>query len=123
MQRILIIEDEADLREAVQASLVAEGYDVRTTSTSEEGLKLVMETKPDLILLDIMTHSLHGAVFVQRLRDLPAGKNDSKVIVFTNLDNDISKSKFSDNNVSAYLVKAEMSLDQVVKKVSEVLNS
>jgi len=82
-----------------------------------------MESRPDLILLDIMTHSLHGAVFIQRLRDLPEGKNDSKVIVFTNLDNDISKSKFSKDDISAYLVKAEMSLDQVVKKVSEVLSS
>ena len=44
MRRILIIEDEADLREALQTSLIAEGYDVRSADSSEEGLKQVLGT-------------------------------------------------------------------------------
>jgi len=121
MQKILIIEDEADLREALRATLITEGYAVRASETSEIGLQLVLEDKPDLILLDIMTRSMHGSLFVQRVRSLPAGQNDSKIIVITNLDNDISKNKFSAGDISAYLVKAETSLDQIKAKVAEVL--
>jgi DNA-binding response OmpR family regulator len=123
MQKILIIEDETDLQEAIHARLVTEGYEVRTANSSEEGLKQVLTEKPDLILLDIMTHSLHGSVFVQRLRGLSADKNDSKVIVLTNLDNDISKNKFSDGDIFAYLVKADTSLDQITNKVAAALSS
>jgi DNA-binding response OmpR family regulator len=121
MKSILIIEDERDLREAIQTRLIADGYLVRTSETSEEGLKLVSEHKPDLILLDIMTHSMHGSVFLQRLRQLPEGQNDSKVIVLTNLDNDISRDKVSVHNIVDYLVKAKISLDEVAKKVSDAL--
>lgn len=121
MKNILIIEDERDLREAIQTRLIADGYLVRTSETSEEGLKLVSEHKPDLILLDIMTHSMHGSVFLQRLRQLPEGQNDSKVIVLTNLDNDISRDKVSPHNIVDYLVKAKISLDEVAKKVSDAL--
>jgi len=123
MQKILIIEDDKDIKDAVQTHLVSKGYNVRTAESSEEGLKLVMETKPDLILLDIMTRSLHGSVFVERLRNLPPGKNDSKVIIFTNLDNDMSKNKFAGSDVAGYLIKAEVSLEQIADKVSEVLGS
>ena len=123
MKKILIIEDETDLREAVQDALTSAGYEVRTAETSEDGLKQVLESKPDLILLDIMTHSIHGAIFLQRLRDLPVGQNDSKVIVFTNLDNDISRDKFSNLQIEDYLVKAEMSLDNLVNKVSETIGN
>lgn len=123
MKKILVIEDENDLCEAIQTRLVAEGYSVTTAGTSEEGLMLVTENKPDLILLDLMTHSMHGSVFMQRLRQLPPGKNDSKVIVFTNLDNDISRDKVLPHDIVDYLVKAKISLDEVAKKVSDALRA
>jgi CheY-like chemotaxis protein len=120
MKKILIIEDEQDLREAMQTRLISEGYNVRTASTSEEGLRLVIENKPDLILLDVLTSSIHGAAFMQRLRTLPDGQNDSKVIVVTNLDNDITRDKFEPYNIDGYLVKAEVTLDNIAQTVSTV---
>lgn len=121
MKKILIIEDEQDLREAMQSRLIADGYNVRTSATSEEGLQHVLEDKPDLILLDIMTSSMHGAVFMQRLRQLPPDLNDSKVIVVTNLDNDISRGKFESCAIDDYLVKAEITLDNLSERVAQVL--
>jgi DNA-binding response OmpR family regulator len=121
MKRILIIEDEEDLREALHTKLAAEGYRVETAETSELGLKSIIENKPDLILLDVLTHSIHAAAFLQRLRDLPPGKNDSKVIVLTNLDNDITRKKVMEYNVEDYLVKAKISLEEIAKKVKKLL--
>ncbi|MBP6881225.1 MAG: response regulator [Candidatus Pacebacteria bacterium] len=120
MEKILIIEDEQDLREAMQARLVTEGYSVRTVSTSEEGLHLILESKPDLILLDVLTSSIHGAAFMQRLRTLPDEQNDCKVIVVTNLDNDITRDKFAPYHIDGYLVKAEVTLDTIAEEVAKV---
>lgn len=119
MKSILIIEDENDLRSALQTKLTEGGYYVRSTTTSEEGLRLAMQDKPDLILLDIMTHSMHGSVFIQRLKDIDI---DSKIIVLTNLDNDITKDKMKALTVTDYLIKANTSLDDLIKKISNILS-
>ena len=121
MKDILIIEDERDIREAIETRLLSEGYSVRVADTTEIGLMKVMEKKPDLILLDIITRSIHGALFMQRLRQLPPEINDCKVIVVTNLDNDVTREKIEPYGIEDYLVKAETSLDQVVEKVAKVL--
>lgn len=124
MKRILIVEDESDVRSALQTMLVEGGYRVDAVGTSEEGLKLILSSeKPDLILLDVMTRSMHAAVFLERLRELPVGKNDSKVIILTNLDNDITREKVKKYGVDAYLVKAQTSLEEVVKKVGITLGT
>jgi two-component system alkaline phosphatase synthesis response regulator PhoP len=121
MKNILIIEDEQDLREAVQARLISEGYIVKTTENTEQGLRMVTENKPDLILLDMLTHLIHGTLFLQRLRQLPEGQNDSKVVILTNLDNDITRDKVEPFGIEDYLVKAETSLDQIATKVATIL--
>lgn len=121
MKRILIIEDEPDIREALQTNLIAEGYLVKAVETSELGLKSVISTKPDMILLDVMTHSMHAAAFLERLRQLPDGENDSRVIVLTNLDNDITREKVKQYDIADYLVKAEVSLEHIAQRVREVI--
>lgn len=121
MKNILIIEDEDDLSEAIQARLTSDGYSVTVARTSEEGLMFVSKNTPDLILLDLMTYSMHGSVFLERLRQLPEEKSNIKVIVLTNLDNTISRDKVLPHGVLDYLIKAKVSLDEIAKKVSNVL--
>ena len=121
MSKILIIEDEVDLREALQTKFTGDGYEVTAVETSELGLQSIIENKPDIILLDVMTHSLHASAFLQRLRQLPDGKNDCKVIVLTNLDNEITRKKVMEYGIEAFLVKASTSLEQISAKVKEIL--
>jgi len=54
---ILIIDDDPDQRLVVRLPLEAAGYDVKEATNSEEGRKMVLETKPDLIVLDVMMDS------------------------------------------------------------------
>jgi CheY-like chemotaxis protein len=56
-KRILIIDDDPDQRLVVRLPLEAAGYDVKEATNSEEGRKMVLETKPDLIVLDVMMDS------------------------------------------------------------------
>ncbi|HID86547.1 MAG TPA: response regulator transcription factor [Anaerolineae bacterium] len=54
MPKILVIEDDPDMVEALRMPLEANGYEVITASTGEEGLRTVKEIEPDLIILDVM---------------------------------------------------------------------
>jgi len=54
MPKILVIEDDVDMAEAVRMPLEANGYEVVHTFTGEEGLQKVKEIEPDLIILDVM---------------------------------------------------------------------
>ena len=121
MKKILVIEDDQDMREAMMSTFEFAGYDVRGVETSEQGLQEVIEDKPDLIFLDVMTHSLHASAFMQRLRDLPDDKNDSKVIVITNLDNETTRKKVQQYNVDEFLVKVHTSLELLVQKAEKLI--
>ena len=54
MPKILVIEDDADMVAAIRMPLEANGYEMFTASTGEEGLQKVKEVEPDLIILDVM---------------------------------------------------------------------
>jgi CheY-like chemotaxis protein len=54
MPKILVVEDDLDMVEALRMPLESNGYEVITVSTGEEGLRKVKEIEPDLIILDVM---------------------------------------------------------------------
>ena len=58
--RVLVVDDEADLVRILQFGLQAIGYQVETASDGQEALKKARETKPDIILLDLMLPKLDG---------------------------------------------------------------
>lgn len=66
---ILIVDDDADMREAVQAALSAKGYRTETAGNGEEALQRVAATVPNLILLDMRMPIMDGWTFAQTLRD------------------------------------------------------
>ncbi|MDA1193763.1 MAG: response regulator transcription factor [Planctomycetota bacterium] len=66
--RILVVEDEPDLREVLKYNLTREGYRVLTAADGATGLRLAREEKPDLILLDLMLPDLDGLEVCRRLR-------------------------------------------------------
>ena len=68
MAKILIIEDEATVRDTLALNLRAEGFDVVTAQTGDEGLALAREANPDLILLDLMLPHLDGLSICRILR-------------------------------------------------------
>ena len=67
-KRILVVDDEPDLRDILQCNLEAAGYEVDTAASAEEALTL-MNGNPDLLLLDVMMGGMSGFAFAQLLRE------------------------------------------------------
>ncbi|MDR1962514.1 MAG: response regulator transcription factor [Planctomycetaceae bacterium] len=75
-ERILLIEDEADILSMVRLRLESRGFDVLTAETGEIGLNLISEHQPDLILLDLMLPGMSGLEVLKRIR---ANRNIAKI--------------------------------------------
>lgn len=69
MNKILIIDDEPQIRRFLHIGLSAQGYSILEAETGRQGLSLAAETSPDLIILDLGLPDLDGHVVLQKLRD------------------------------------------------------
>ncbi len=71
-EKIAIIEDEADIRRVISLALKTAGYrNIVETDTGDGGLELVRQTRPDLVLLDLMLPGMDGISVCRRLHDDP----------------------------------------------------
>jgi two-component system phosphate regulon response regulator PhoB len=71
MARVILIEDEADIREILQYNLSQAGHRVQGAGTAEAGLQLVRETLPDIVLLDLMLPDRPGTTVCTALKREP----------------------------------------------------
>lgn len=118
--RIAVIEDEPSIRELYQAKLRIAGYDVRTAKDGREGLKLVREFMPELVLLDIRMPEMNGDQVLLKMRQKEWGAN-IRVVILTNLSKDEAPSVLRFLNVDRYIVKAHYTPKQIVEIVEEIL--
>jgi len=70
MPRVLVVDDEPDALELLQAFLEAKGYEVLTASDGEEALQKVKEERPHLILLDVRMPKMTGLEVLKRVREI-----------------------------------------------------
>lgn len=71
MSKLLIVDDEVAILEALTDILSVEGYEVATAANGAEGLKRAGEERPDLILLDLMMPVMDGQEMLRRLKEDP----------------------------------------------------
>ena len=118
-KKILVIEDEATLQKALNEVLVQEGYEVLSAHDGISGLDLILKESPDLVLLDIILPKMDGFDVLKRLKEKGS---EVPIIILTNLSdiNDIQKAL--DLGATTYLVKADFHLEDVLKKIKELLS-
>ena len=113
---ILIIEDEADIREAIAETVQDGGYTVFTATNGQEGLALATKEKPDLILLDLMMPIMDGKTMLKKLRTDPWGRH-AKVMILSTMD-DVSNIAMSHEfTIEDYIIKSHASLDEILRKI------
>ena len=74
-ERILIVEDEEDIAELLEYNLHRQGYEAEAVGSGEEGLSLVPEIAPDLLILDLMLPGLSGLDVCRKLKADPATRS------------------------------------------------
>lgn len=120
MAKIMLVEDDNNLREIYEARLLAEGYEIVTAHDGEEALALAVKEKPDLIISDIMMPKISGFDMLDILRSTPETKN-TKVIMMTALSQAEDKTRADKLGADRYLVKSQVTLEDVAKIAREVL--
>ena len=71
MEKIVLVDDDADIRRVVEIRLRLAGFQVLTASDGEAGLQLIRAEKPRLALLDLMMPRKHGFAVCQEIRSDP----------------------------------------------------
>jgi len=118
MKKILFIEDEQAIQTTFKDVLGNKEYEVISAFDGEEGLKLIKEKKPDLILLDLILPRKGGIEVLREIKENEEIK-DIPVIVLTNLEDLKNVEKALNLGAKNYLVKANYTLEEVVDKVKK----
>ena len=116
MATILIVEDEFDIRELLEAYLTNEGYKVIAAEDGEEALELFHDGHPDLVLLDLLLPGLDGFQVCRAIRE----ESDLPVIMLTALGSEQSELKGFDLRVDDYIAKP-FSMPVLLRRVEAVL--
>jgi len=117
-KRILIIEDETNIRAMYSDILKESGYDVLEEAEGKEGLDAVMNDTWDLLLLDIMLPRLDGIELLKRMKQDTRIK-EKPILVLTNLDDNRVRDTCLNLGVNEFLVKANVTPNEVVLAVKK----
>jgi signal transduction histidine kinase/CheY-like chemotaxis protein len=101
-RRILIIEDDADGREALRMQLLIAGHDVYEAATGSEGIETAARVKPEVVLLDIGLPGLDGYQVAQRLR---AADDCPRLIAITGYGQPQDRERAMRAGIDQHLVK------------------
>jgi DNA-binding response OmpR family regulator len=117
---ILLIEDDTFLVKMYKSKFENEGFIALVAIDGEEGLKLALSEKIDMLVLDLMLPKLSGHDLLLRLREDEKGR-DMPVIVLTNLSKEDESKGLYELGVKEYLVKADLTPTQLVEKIRTYL--
>ncbi len=117
MHKILIIEDESNIRELISYNLINNNYKVLEAEDGLQGLEMSIREKPDLILLDLMLPGMNGMDLCKELRD-----RGSKIpiIILTAKNEDIDKVMGLEFGADDYMTKP-FSVHELIARIKAVL--
>jgi two-component system phosphate regulon response regulator PhoB len=118
--RILLVEDDRFLRRAAEASLRQRGFAVTVAADGEEALVKVRAEIPDLILLDLLMPKVTGMEVLRALRAEEATKG-IRVLILSNSSREQDLEAIKELGVTDYLVKANLSLQELGDRVAQLL--
>src|SRR5712691_938874 len=119
--RVLLVEDDAVQRERMRGWLEGPQWTVREAENGREALKRIQETKPDVILLDLMMPEMDGFAVVAALQK-EAGWQDIPVIVITARDLDANDRERLNSGVKSVLVKDTFRPAELVEGIRRLVH-
>jgi two-component system KDP operon response regulator KdpE len=113
---ILIIEDEADIRRAIAASLQADGHSVREAGTGQSGLDSTLASAPDLIILDLGLPDIEGLTVCKAIRN----STSAPIIILTARQSEAETVALLNAGADDY-VKKPFSIQELTARVTAML--
>ncbi|MCX6753234.1 MAG: response regulator [Candidatus Nomurabacteria bacterium] len=122
-KKILIIEDDLFLQGLEATKLKKDGYEIVTAVNSVEAFKLIDSgEKIDLILLDLLLPDVDGFMILEKIRENKAMLT-VPVIVFSNLSEEKDIARAQKLGISEFMVKSNFTLDELTKKVKDLIGN
>ncbi len=100
-QKILVIEDSLDVREALEEGFAEEGYSTRAVADGDEALRVFYQYQPDLVLLDVLLPGTTGFDLCERIRSM----SNVPVIILSGLADEREKIRAFEKGADDYVVK------------------
>jgi CheY-like chemotaxis protein len=113
---VLIVEDDASLRDLYKDAFESEGITVLTSSFGADGVSLALNQHPDAILMDIMLPGMSGHQAVAKIREDSWGKN-AVIVYLTNMADAEHVVHAVEKDASEFIVKANTTPKEVVNLV------
>ena len=117
--RILVVEDDQDLRTILRLQLMSSGFEVRETTNGAEGFEAIQDDLPDLVILDLMMPVMDGFGFLKRVRSLNH-LQDVPIIILTASDDERNKIRGYQYQADTYMSKP-YDLDKLTAQVRKLL--
>lgn len=118
--RVLLVEDDDFLRKICKTKLEREGLNVSVAVNGKEALEKIMETDPQVVLLDIILPIMDGFEVLKRAKE-DSSKSSIPIIMLTNLGQESEIKKGFKLGAEDYIVKAHFTAGEIVEKVKEIL--
>jgi DNA-binding response OmpR family regulator len=119
---ILVVEDDPILKNLLGHTFAGK-YQTLYASDGNEALGLFDQYKPGIVLLDLMLPTMDGFAVLETIRTRADELKDVPVIVVSNLGADKDKDRAMTLGATEYLVKAEVSIEEIVAKIESILAS
>lgn len=120
MVNIAIVEDDPLIARLYQKAFIFERYEAQIAGNGREGLELIRQKKPTLVLLDIMMPEMNGLEVLDKLKSDPETKN-IPVVILTNLAGEHDAETALAKGAVKYIIKSEYDPQQIVDMVKEII--
>lgn len=121
LRKILLVEDNFELRRIYELFLKQHGFEVATAIDGDDGLKAAKKFHPDLVFLDVMMPKKDGFEVLKILRHDPTyGCTKSKIVIFTNLGDAGKVDPSVRADMDGYVIKAEIELPDLLDIITSL---
>jgi DNA-binding response OmpR family regulator len=120
MTKIAIIEDDSVISQMYRMKFEADGFDVQIANNGRDGVALVEEFVPDMVLLDMQMPIMNGDEALKQIRSHDWGKT-VPVMILTNLGEEEAPKNIRSLGIESYIVKADLTPRQVIERVKTTL--
>ncbi|XSG77413.1 ATP-binding response regulator [Herpetosiphon llansteffanensis] len=118
---ILVVDDNPDARQVIQHILAARDYAMSEAADGVEALALIAQSKPDLVILDLMMPNMDGFEVLEALRNNP-NYADIPVIIVSAKDLDQQEHDWLRTRAQGVIAKRQLSEEEFLRRINEIFN-